>query len=347
MSTRHFVDNRSSPPAGWKPHGLIVKRELWFSYNAAKTRVGRDGDEKDPLEWESTNLWEDLYHHYLLRGYCNNSQIAPHNTSSGRCDIVTRYYDANGRKTMLFTEVKRANRAEATTGIADAETQVLKYCSAYLKAEGSGDKVYACTAIGPFIRCFLARYPSGTTSGSKGVQPALFDLCDFLGSGATMPSDQVDVAKSTIKSYKDAGDDTHANDIRRCFTEIKSLGDPPFPSSSRPPSASSLASRPAAGSPMSGISGNNAVRSTSQEPSESARRNQSTGSASSGHGRPGVHGAVQGTQTPEQHYSPKSTAESPPRGRRVVDPNSRKSDSPRTPSKNQTYRQRTPPPPTG
>lgn len=57
---------------------------------------------------------------------------------------------------MLFAEVKRANRAEATTGIADAETQVLKYYSAYLKSEESGDKVYACTAIGPFIRCFLA-----------------------------------------------------------------------------------------------------------------------------------------------------------------------------------------------
>ncbi|KAI7787159.1 hypothetical protein LA080_000495 [Diaporthe eres] len=311
MSTRHVVDNRSSPPASWKPHGLIVKRELWFSYNAAKTRVGRDGDEKDPLEWESTNLWEDLYHHYLLRGYCNNSQIAPHDTSTKRCDIVTRYYDANGRKTMLFTEVKRANRAEATTGIADAETQVLEYCSAYLKAQGSRDKVYACAAIGPFIRCFLVRYPSGTTSGSKGAQPALFDLCDLLRGGTTTPSDQVDVAKSTIKSYKDAGDDNHANDIRRCFTEIKRLGDPPFAASSRSPSASSSTSRsasvgnsnsaPASGSPMSGILANNAGRSTSQESSEAPRRHQSTDSVSSGHGRPGVQGAVVGTQTPEQH----------------------------------------------
>lgn len=179
------------------------------------------------------------------------------------------------------------------------------------------------------------------------MQPALFDLCDFLRRGATMCSDRVDMAKSTIKSYKDAGDDNHENDIRRCFTEIKSLGDPPFPSSSRPPSASSIASRPASGRPMSGISGRNAVRSTSREYSESHRRSQSTGSATSGHGRPGVQVAVQGTQTPEQHYSPKSTAESPPRGRRAVDQNSRNSDSPRTPSKNQTYRQRTPPPPTG
>ncbi|KAI3396470.1 hypothetical protein diail_12090, partial [Diaporthe ilicicola] len=139
---------------------------------------------------------------------------------------------------MLFTEVKRANRAEATTGIADAETQVLEYCSAYLKAQGSGDKVYACAAIGPFIRCFLVQYPTGTTSGSKGAQPALFDLYDLLRGGTTKPFDQVDVAKSTIKSYKDAGDDNHANDIRTCFKEIKRLGDPPFAASSRSPSAS-------------------------------------------------------------------------------------------------------------
>lgn len=255
---------------------------------------------------------------------------------------------------MLFTEVKRANRAEATTGIADAETQVLEYCSAYLKAQGSGDKVYACAAIGPFIRCFLVQYPTGTTSGSKGAQPALFDLHDLLQGG---PFKQVDVAKSTIKSYKDAGDDNHANDIRTCFTEIKKLGDPPFAASSRSPSASTSTSRsasggnsnsaPASGSPMRGILANNAARSTSQESSEAPRRHQSTDSVRSGYGRPGVQGAVVGTQTPEQHYSPRSTAESPPRGRRVVDPTSRNSESPRTPSKNQKYRQRTPTPPTG
>lgn len=366
MSVTHFVDNRSSPPTGWKPHGLIAKEELWFSYNAAKTRIGRKGDEKDPLEWESTNLWEDVYHHYLLRGYCNNSQIAPHNTSGARCDIVKRYFDAEGRKTMLFTEVKRANRAEATTGIADAETQVLGYCSAYLKAKGSGKQVYACTAIGPFIRCFLVRYPDGIDPDATGAEPALFDLHDLLQSRTKVAPDSksadpkpVNVTESTIKSYKDAGNDDHAKDIRDCFREIKRLGAPPFASSSRPHSSSSSKSlpRPASAvssdsvpaydSSMSGISGNHADRSASPRRSESSRGHRSTGSVSSSHGRPGVQGAGAEAETPEQHSSPGSAAELPLRGRRDIDPNSRNSESPRSDSKGKNYRHRTPPPPSG
>lgn len=358
---RHFVDNRSSPPTDWEPHGLIVQEELWFSYNAAKTRVGRKGDDMDPLEWESTNLWEDLYHHYLLRGYCNNSQIPPHNTSGARCDIVTRYFNAGARKTMLFTEVKRANRVEDTTGIADAETQVLKYCSAYLKANGSSKEVYACTAIGHLIRCFLVRYPDGVDRDAESAAPALFDLHDLLQSRANGTPDPrpVNVKESTINSYKDAGKNDHANDIRKCFKEIRKLGPPPFASSSRPHSSSSskslprpasavsLDSVPAYGSSMSGVSGNSARRSASQTRSESPRGHRSTGSVSSRDGRPGVQDAGAGAETPEQHSSPGSAADLPLRGRRGIDPNSRNSESPRarSSSKGKNYRERTPPPP--
>lgn len=188
---------------------------------------------------ESTNRWEDLYHHYLLPGYSNNSQIAPHNTSSARCD-VTRYFDGEGQNTMLFTEVKRANRAEATTGIADAETQVLNYSSAYLKAKGSGHMIYACTTIGPFIRCFLVRYPDGIDRDGKGPEPALSALLDLLGSQSPVAARPVNVTESTIESYKDAGNDDHAKDIRKCFRKIKSRGAPPFASCSRPHSSSSF-----------------------------------------------------------------------------------------------------------
>lgn len=167
---------------------------------------------------------------------------------------MTRYYDEDGRKTLLFTEVKRAKRAKTTTGIADAEAEALNYCSTYLKATGSRKTVYACTAIGPFIECFLAQYPEGTPSGSKVAELALFDLCDMLIRGKTENFTQVDVAKSTIQSYKDAGDDNHARDIQTCFGVIRRRGEPPFASSSRPPSASSSESRSAStGSPMRGV----------------------------------------------------------------------------------------------
>lgn len=154
MSSGHSVVIRTSPPANWKPQGLIVKRELWHSYNAAEVPVGRNGDHKDPSKWEWANLWEDLYHHYLLRGYCNNSRIAPHNTSAGRCDIVTKYFEGDSRKTMLFTMVKPVNIAEDPREISRTETEVLGLCRAYL-GKRSKKEVYACTAIGPYIRCFL------------------------------------------------------------------------------------------------------------------------------------------------------------------------------------------------
>ncbi|ROW16428.1 hypothetical protein VPNG_02828 [Cytospora leucostoma] len=252
---QNTVDQRSSPPADWKPHGLITKGVLWVTYNAAKHRMGQNGKDKDPLEWEATNLWEDLYHHDLLRGYCNNSQIPPHDTSGNRCDIVTRYFNHhNHRQTLLFTEVKRANKAEVAVGIKDAEQQVLGYCTEYLRASTTpqgNHKIFACTAIGPYIRCFEAKPLEG-----PGIQPImLYDLCnvmeDLACDGTTKPWT---MQASEITDYMDAGDDQQSKKIRDCFAMIKRGTKPPFPVGSRPDSSSSSDAPPdPEGSPMSGI----------------------------------------------------------------------------------------------
>ncbi|KAL1864374.1 hypothetical protein VTK73DRAFT_5937 [Phialemonium thermophilum] len=113
------ADIRTSPPADFVPHGLIRTRELWVLYNAARVRIGDrgKGEEKKPLEWETTALWEYLFQYYLLKGYVTSSQQPPNNVSTKRCDIVTRVFDRSSQlKTLLFTEAKRAkdSRTAAT-----------------------------------------------------------------------------------------------------------------------------------------------------------------------------------------------------------------------------------------
>lgn len=159
--SRITADIRTSPPPDWKPEGLIRTRELWVAYNAARDRYSRlkNGTEvaKTPLEFETTAFWEDLYHKVLLRGYSNNSQQPPTDTSDRRCDIVTRYFDEGSqRRTLLFTEAKRASEAAANGGFKKMEEQVSGYCQEYLRAENSQPSVFACTVVGPYIRCFIA-----------------------------------------------------------------------------------------------------------------------------------------------------------------------------------------------
>lgn len=84
---------------------------------------------KTPLEFETTALWKDLYHNVLLPGYSHNSQQPPNDTSDKRCDIVTRYFDNNSqRRTLMFTEAKRASEVAATNGFQKMEDQVYGYC---------------------------------------------------------------------------------------------------------------------------------------------------------------------------------------------------------------------------
>ena len=143
---------------------MITTRALWVAANAARERFVRrqtEGPRHDPLEYETTAFWEDVFNHHLLFGFSNNSQQPPNDDSPNRCDIVTHYLDKDyHRKTLMFIEAKRANVSNEKnapnkkTGLPALEEQVLGYCDEYLGARGSQEYVYACTVTGPYIRLF-------------------------------------------------------------------------------------------------------------------------------------------------------------------------------------------------
>ena len=138
--------------------GLVRTRDLWLYYNTACERFKErrtSGEKHDPYEYETVAFWEEIFHHDLLRGFTNNSQQPPNDSSTLRCDIVTRFSDERAqRRNLIFTEAKRANIAGEDKGITALEEQVRNYSNEYLKAEHSRDKVYACTIVGPYIRVF-------------------------------------------------------------------------------------------------------------------------------------------------------------------------------------------------
>lgn len=244
--SRITADVRTSPPPDWKPEGLIRTPELWVAYNAARDRLSslKNGDKvaKKPLEFETTAFWEDLYHKVLLPGYSHNSQQPPNDTSDKRCDIVTRYFDDKSqRRTLIFTEAKRASEFVEPGGIDKMEAQVKGYCLDYLKAKGSQDRVYACTVVGPYIRCFIVH------RAGKNLEPLWAE----------------EPGRSLSESYLDPASDRDVVAIKAAFREM-TLDHPPSKTAMLPnyETGSYKSSPPGRASP----SGSSPSRGYSREP---------------------------------------------------------------------------------
>lgn len=236
MTKKLTADNNSDPLTGIGPGGLIDTLPLQAVYNSARDREKQGARPDDPtfkpLEFEAVSLWEDLYHHVLLKGYSNNSQIPSREYMTDACDIVSRYYDfeTQRRTTFLFTEVKRASRREVKTGILDLEVQVLGYCRLFFTG-AQRNRVFACTIVGEKIRCMEARVPTG-----KGRDEArLYDLRD---------GKQVDSKKSVIGDYLDPHNDEQAREILGHFETITSGLPRPYPTPVPPAVRGSIASSP-------------------------------------------------------------------------------------------------------
>jgi hypothetical protein len=82
----------------WMPHGLIQDQRLEEVYQAAKLSVDEHGYSKDPKEYYTVHLFEDLFNFVLFPGpnFKVNSQQPPSDKKGvdKSCDIAVKFVDS-------------------------------------------------------------------------------------------------------------------------------------------------------------------------------------------------------------------------------------------------------------
>ena len=188
----------------WVPHGLIQDQDLEEVYQAAKLSVDRDGNCKDPKEYHTIHLFEDLFNllTFPRPNYKTNSQQPPSDKvgSDKLCDLATKAVDDGHKWHMFcFSEGKRASNT-SDSKIKALEVQAQGYCKEFVDAHPHVNRIYANTLVGASIRCW-----SYTRGDSK--------LRGFWNGDE----------KDHFEHYRDVGNEEHKLQLERAFADMKSM----------------------------------------------------------------------------------------------------------------------------
>lgn len=199
-----FVEPSSSPGGSGGLGGFITDVRFRKMYRAARERwSNRKQARINPLEYETTALFEDLYNHKFFPGrqFSNISQQPPHKDSRQQCDLVTRYWDPKGvSRTFLFTEAKRTTHTDYEA----ACEQLLDYCSKYLGAQDSDVLVFGALACGPYIKFFYVTEEDTET---------LNELCGFMEVSDSDGQETIQHVLEVMKAWVKLEDEFRTKDM--------------------------------------------------------------------------------------------------------------------------------------
>ncbi|KAL2753112.1 hypothetical protein ACRALDRAFT_1095286 [Sodiomyces alcalophilus JCM 7366] len=189
----------SSP---WQPHGLIRRPELEHAYQEARLNKDGNGGFIVPKGHKTIRLFERLFRRIVFTEdrFFVNSQQPPTEDSSLVCNIVISAVDgAHEEDIFCFCEGETTKTTGAFEAV-DAEDQARKYCNVHLDAHPEKARVYACTLVGTYIRCWVIDQENRVLHG----------MWDPKESGSA-------------SAYLDVGVEEHRPALEKAFDRLKSL----------------------------------------------------------------------------------------------------------------------------
>ncbi|KAH8587320.1 hypothetical protein B0O99DRAFT_601762 [Bisporella sp. PMI_857] len=190
--------------SAWVPHGHIRDEDLEESYQNARAAVNSSGNSRDPKEYHSIHLMEDLCNlsWFPRPHYKTNSQFPPSDTKGPNkaCDLATQYVDDIHKWHLFFFHEGKRAKNSSESKIRALENQAQGYCKEFIESHEDVSLVYANTFVGGYVRFW-----SFTRGDSK--------LRGFWNGDE----------KDHFEHYRDVGLDEHFHDIQRALDGIKSM----------------------------------------------------------------------------------------------------------------------------